>query len=248
MRDRDWIKARPVAHRGLHDVAAGVIENTPSAFSAAVANDFAIECDLQITADGEAIVYHDHVLGRLTEGDAPLRERTTTELKAVRFKATSDRMLTLAELLDLVGGRVPLFLEMKSRFDGDMRLPARVADVVKSYRGPFGVMSFDPDQVAELARIAPAVTRGIVAERWYVHREWMPLSPWQKQILGNLLHAPRTRPHFVNYAVKDLPAAAPLVARYAFGLPLLVWTVRTQADRAIASRWADQIVFEGFRP
>ncbi|HVX98185.1 MAG TPA: glycerophosphodiester phosphodiesterase family protein [Pseudorhodoplanes sp.] len=243
-----WLTARPVAHRGLHDAGAGVIENTATAFNAAIANDFAIECDLQITADGEAVVYHDHVLGRLTEGDAPLRTKTAAELKAVVFRNTPDRMMTLEELLALVDGRVPLFLEMKSRFDGDMRLPRRLTEITRGYRGAFGAMSFDPAQVEEIRRIAPEITRGIVAERWYVHQEWAGLSSFDKQVLGHLLHAPRTRPQFVNYAVKDLPAAAPLIARYLFGVPLLVWTVRTEADREKARRWANQIVFEGFRP
>ena len=244
----DWLSARPVAHRGLHDAAHGIIENTAAAFSAAAAGQFGIECDLQITADGEAIVHHDHVLGRLTEGDAPLRTKSAAELKAVPFKATADHMLTLGELCALVAGRVPLYLEMKSRFDGDMRLPARVADVVRSYAGPVAAMSFDPDLVAAIGRLAPGLPRGIVAERWYVHQEWAPLSAGRKRIMGNLLHGFRTRPHFVAYAVRDLPATAPLIARFAFGVPLLAWTVRNEADRARAARWANQMIFEGFRP
>jgi glycerophosphoryl diester phosphodiesterase len=244
----DWLTARPVAHRGLHDAAAGVIENMPAAFTAAIAGNYAIECDLQITSDGEAMVHHDHVLGRLNAGAAPVRDKTAAALKAVKFHGTAEHMITLAELLALVAGRVPLLLEMKSRFDGDMRLPARTAEIVRDYSGPVSVMSFDPDQVAEIARIAPGLPRGIVAERWYTHREWTPLSSRQKRVMGHLLHAFRTRPHFVNYAVKDLPAAAPLFARFAFGVPLLAWTVRTDADRQRARRWADQIVFEGFRP
>jgi glycerophosphoryl diester phosphodiesterase len=244
----DWLTARPVAHRGLHNAAAGVIENMPAAFAAAIAGNYAIECDLQITSDGEAMVHHDHVLGRLNEGAAPLRDKTAAALKAVTFNGTAERMITLAELLTLVAGRVPLLLEMKSRFDGDMRLPARTAEVVQNYAGPVSVMSFDPDQVAAIADIAPGLPRGIVAERWYTHKEWTPLSSRQKWVMGHLLHAFRTRPHFVNYAVKDLPVAAPLIARFAFGLPLFAWTVRTDADRKRARRWASQMVFEGFRP
>ncbi len=243
-----WLTARPIAHRGLHDAASGLIENTPSAFAAAIAGNYAIECDLQISSDGEAMVHHDDRLGRLNDGDAQLRTKSAAELQAVKFKATSDRMQTLKELLTQVSGRVPLVLEMKSRFDGDVRLPARMAEIVRGYSGPVAAMSFDPDQVAEIARIAPSLTRGIVAERWYADKEWAPLPQRQKWIMGNLLHVPRTRPHFVNYSLKDLPAVAPLVARYALGMPLLVWTVRSAADRAKAQRWADQMVFEGFRP
>src|ERR1700726_2246200 len=109
-----WLVARPVAHRGLHDAAAGIIENTPSAISAAIANDYAIEVDLQISADGEAMVHHDDVLGRLTEGAGPLAAMTAGQLKAVPFRSTTDRMITLGELCDLVAGRVTVLLELKS--------------------------------------------------------------------------------------------------------------------------------------
>src|SRR5712691_2753112 len=130
MASLDWLIARPVAHRGLHDSAASVIENTPSAFAAAVAGNYAIECDLQISADGDAMVHHDDALGRLTEGSGPLAALSAAELKRIPFRATADRMMTLGELTDLVGGRVTLVLELKSRLDRDARLIARVAQVL----------------------------------------------------------------------------------------------------------------------
>jgi len=247
MRNIEWLTARPIAHRGLHDAANGVIENMPSAFEAAIAGRYGIECDVQASADGEAMVHHDDALGRLTGGNAPLATLTTQALKAVAFKATADRMLTLAELCDLVGGRVPLIVEIKSRFDGDLRLTRRVADILVRYRGPAAAMSFDPAPIALLREIAPSLTRGIVAERHYTHHEWDALSAATKRNLAFFLHAPRTRPHFIAYSVKDLPAAPPLIARHLFGLPLLTWTVRSASDRNTAARYADQMIFEGFR-
>jgi hypothetical protein len=109
-------------------------------------------------------------------------------------------------------------------------------------------MSFDPAQVEALAAVAPGLPRGIVAERHYDHAEWAGLTAMRKVNLAFLLHAFHTRPHFLAYHVRDLPAAAPLCARYLFGLPLLTWTVRTDADRMRARRWANQMIFEGFRP
>jgi glycerophosphoryl diester phosphodiesterase len=244
----DWLTARPVAHRGLHDEAAGLIENTPSAFEAAVAGNYAIECDLQISADGEAMVHHDAALGRLTEGERELRTMTAAELKRVPFKATADRMFTLSDLCDLVGGRVPLVIELKSRFDAEPQLVARTAEVLQRYGGPAAAMSFDPRQIEALRASAPGLPRGIVAGRWYSDAGWGSLTFLQKQALGNLLHAFRTRPHFVAYDIGDLPALAPMTARYLFGLPLLTWTVRTAQERRRAARWASQMIFEGFRP
>jgi glycerophosphoryl diester phosphodiesterase len=243
----DWLIARPIAHRGLHDAVRGVMENTRSAFEAAIAGNYGIECDVQVSADGEAMVHHDDELGRLTEGGAPLAHLAAAALKQVVFKATPDRMLTLAELCDLVGGRVPLVVEIKSRFDGDLRLTHRVAEVLGTYNGPAAAMSFDPAPIATLREIAPRLTRGIVAERHYDHPEWDALPAGARRSLAFLLHAPRTRPQFIAYSVKDLPAAPPLIARHVFGLPLLTWTVRSADDRTTAARYADQMIFEGFR-
>ena len=232
MPDLDWLTARPIAHRGLHDAAAGVIENTADAFTAAIDCSYGIECDIQISADGVPIVHHDDALGRLTEGSGKLADMSAVEIKAVRFKAGGGRILTLGELCELVAGRAVLVLELKSRFDGDRRLAERVAAVLKTYRGPAAAMSFDPDLIAAFRQSTPGLPRGIVAEgRFALHT-----NAW------------RTRPHFVAYAVKDLPAAAPLIARSVFGLPLMTWTVRSEDDRLRARRWADQMIFEGWRP
>jgi glycerophosphoryl diester phosphodiesterase len=244
----DWLTARPVAHRGLHAAAEGVIENTPSAFAAAIAGNYAIECDVQVSADGEAMVHHDFALGRLTEGSAALSTLSAAALREVSFKATADRMQTLPELCAQVAGRVPLVVEIKSRHDGEVQLVRRVVDVLRDYAGPVAAMSFDPHLVAALRDLAPGLPRGIVAERRYDHPEWEKLTAAQKLSLGHLLHGFSTRPHFVAYRVQDLPAAAPLIARHVFGLPLLTWTVRTADDRSRAARWASQMIFEGFRP
>jgi len=225
-----------------------VIENTASAFKAAIAAGYGIETDVQISADGEAMVHHDDALGRLTEGAGRLADMSATAIRAASFKATADRILTLGELCDLVGGRAPLVIELKSHFNGDRRLVQRTAEVLAGYAGPAAVMSFDPGMIEAARLIAPKLARGIVAERHYDHDEWARLPASTKRRLAWLLHATRTRPQFIAYGVKDLPAVAPLVARWVFGLPLLTWTVRSEADRAAGQHWADQMIFEGWRP
>ena len=243
----DWLTARPIAHRGLHD-GATAIENTLSAFRAAIDGGYGIETDVQLTSDCEAMVHHDFALGRLTLGSRQLAAMTAAGLKEVPFKETSDRMMTLGELCDFVGGRVPLLIEIKSKFDGEVRLVKRAAEVVQAYAGPAALMSFDPGPIEVLREIAPEVPRGIVAERHYTDDEWDELTPEQKRSLPFLMHGVRTQPHFVAYHVKDLPSPAPWIARNLLGRPLLTWTVRTAEDQARAKRWADQMIFEGFRP
>ncbi len=248
MRAPDWLTARPVAHRGLHDAARGIIENMPAAAQAAIAGNFSIECDIQLTSDGEAMVHHDDVLGRLTEGSGALLGKTSAELKAIKFKDTPERMMTLGDLCALVAGRVPLVIEVKSHFNGDRKLVKRMAEVLASYSGPAVGMSFDPDQVLALREIMPHLARGIVAEREYTATDWPEASPEQRRGMTHLRHAFRTRPHFVAYWVNELPAAAPWIARNIFGLPLLSWTVRTPDQRERAARYADQMIFESFVP
>lgn len=248
MRAPDWLTARPVAHRGLHDRSRGIIENMPAAAEAAIAGNFSIECDIQLCADGEAMVYHDDALGRLTEGSGALLGMSSGELKAVRFKDTAERMMSLGDLCALVRGRVPLVIEVKSHFDGDRRLVARMVEVLRAYRGPAAGMSFDPHQVLALRDMMPELPRGIVAERSYDEADWPEATAAQRRGMLHLRHAFRTRPHFVAYWVNELPAAAPWLARNIFGLPLLTWTVRTPEQRDRAARYADQMIFEGFVP
>ena len=241
MNSPDWLTARPVAHRGLHDAARGVLENTPSSVTAAMAAGYGIEVDLQITADGEAMIYHDDALGRLTEGNGRLAAMTAADLRRAPFKATADRMISLGELCELVAGRATLVLELKSHFDGDRRLPLRVAEVLRGYPAPVAVMSFDPAQMALVREAAPQLLRGLVAER-------PKRSAAAAERARFLRQAWASRPQFIAYSVADLPSALPLIARYAMRLPLLTWTVRSEEDRRRAARWADQMIFEGFRP
>jgi glycerophosphoryl diester phosphodiesterase len=248
MRAPDWLTARPVAHRGLHDRARGIVENMPGAVSAAIAGNFAVEVDIQLSADGEAMVHHDDELGRLTDGADALLSLTSAQLKQVAFKDTPERMMTLGDLCALTAGRVPLVIEVKSHFDGDRSLVKRMADVLAAYRGPAAGMSFDPDQVMALRELAPQLPRGVVAERHYTGEDWPEASPAQRRDMTHLRHFFRSRPHFVSYRVNDLPAVAPWIAKHLFGLPLLTWTVRTSEQRERTARYADQMTFEGFVP
>ena len=247
MRAPAWLTARPIAHRGLHDRAAGMIENMPAAMHAAIAGHYAIETDVQLTADHEAMVHHDDVLGRLNEGNAALTDLTSAQLKLVRFKDTTERMMTLGDLCAVVDGRVPLVIELKSRFDGNVSIVDRIATVLTTYRGPIALMSFDPDMVEAVRIRMPNVTRGIVAESDYGEANWPKLTEAQRHDMTALRHIARTEPHFVSYNVNDLPADDALHAKQN-GCALITWTIRTEQQRMISERYADQMTFEGFRP
>jgi len=243
----NWLTARPIAHRAFHDRTHGRIENTISAVTAAIEHDFSIEVDLQLTADEQVIVFHDDRLDRLTESSGRVDRLNLTALRAVSLRDTSDKILTLDELLEAVAGKVPLVLELKSRWTGDRRLERAVATKLAGYSGLVAVMSFDPGAMRAMRHLVPHLPRGLVADRFSA-ANWQGLSAFRRWTLRHLLASVYVMPEFIAFDVSALPATAPLLIRHVFGLPLLTWTVRAPGERETASRWAGQMIFEGFNP
>ena len=244
----EWLTRQPVAHRGLHDADAGIIENTLPAVEAAIAGGFAIEVDLQAAKGDIPVVFHDDTLDRLTKESGPVKTLTPEELAAIPFKDTDARIPSLDELLEAVGGKVPLVLEIKTDWTSAGALEKAIAERLATYQGPVAVMSFDPRSVIAFREIAPGLPRGIVSERYSDPGHWPELTASQRRTLGWMTHLFQSRPHFVAYGINDLPAFMPLMLRLVFGMPLLTWTVRTPEHRARARRWANQMIFEGFTP
>ncbi|AWN45852.1 glycerophosphodiester phosphodiesterase [Methylobacterium terrae] len=244
----DWLTARPIAHRGLHDRAAGIPENTVAAAEAAISGGYAIECDVQLSRDGEAMVFHDAGLGRLTGADGPVRERDAADLKTLTVLGSGEAVPTLPEFLSRIAGRTPLIVEVKTRHDGDLALARRTAEVVAAYDGPVAVKSFDPIVVGALADLVPGIPRGIVAESGHDDPAYAALTEAQRHGLGQLLHFSESRPDFLSWRVDDLPNAATHLCRLLGRMPVMTWTVRTEAQVRLARAHADQMVFEGFRP
>ena len=244
----DWLVRQPIAHRGLHDRGAGVVENSTTAARAAMSRNYAIECDVQLTADLEAVVFHDFTLDRLTHESGPVEDLRADRLGGVALLGSADRIPLLSAFLATVDGRVPLVCEIKSRFEGDLRLADRVADLAAAYQGPLALKSFDPQVIAHLRSHSWAGPLGIVAEAAYDDPEWSGLAPQLKRDLSHFLHFGETRPDFLSYHVGDLPNAVPYLCRTAIGIPVMAWTVRTPEQRQRAATWADQMVFEGFVP
>ncbi|MHA7773178.1 glycerophosphodiester phosphodiesterase family protein [Roseibium sp. M-1] len=244
------IFARPIAHRGYHDADNGIIENTPTAIQRAVERGFAIEVDVQETSDGEALVFHDYTLDRLADGTGRVIDQTAADLTRLQMKTGTDRLWLLRDLFDLVDGKVPLVIEIKSlmRRDAQMDFVRHVTSQVADYKGPACIKSFDPDMLSIARGHNPDVLRGIVADAAEPGPDYARYGRVDRFILRHLLHAPRTRPHFISYGIKDLPKAGPSLLHSVFKLPLMTWTVRTSDQREKAGRYADQIVFEGFDP
>jgi len=245
-RDLSWLTATPVAHRGLHGLESGVVENLPRAFQAAIDGGYAIECDLQLSADGEAMVFHDSTLDRLTVEQGKVFKRTAAELKSVAFKDTDDRMQTLGEFLDQVAGKVVPVIELKIKNGHEGPLEERVAHVLASYRHPAAIMSFNPRSMGWFAAKAPEITRGQLSYG-YRDRNAAGLPAIQRFALRHMVFNLQSRPHFVGFDINALPQWS-VALRRSLGIPVLTWTVRTEAHRDTAAMHADQIIFETFRP
>jgi len=246
----NWLVAKPIAHRGLHNKAEGILENTISAAEAAIERGFPIELDVQLTGDGEAIVFHDFELDRLTGATGSVVERKLSDLTGIGIAGAKggDKIPSLKDYLAAIAGRTPLVIEIKSKFDGDMRLTKRVVEILNDYSGPFVIKSFDPDIVATLRTIAPHISRGIIGELDYASKADSFMTDDLRHRLSNLLHFGESQPQFVSWKVHNLPCAAPYLCKAIGNLPLMTWTVRTPEDRARAEKHADQMVFEGFLP
>jgi glycerophosphoryl diester phosphodiesterase len=242
--------ARPIAHRGLHARETGRVENGLSAFRAAVERGYAIECDIQPAADHVPMVFHDDRLERLTNQSGPVADRTSGELAHLTLSGGSDRIPRLSDLLDLVAGRVPLIVEIKSAWTA---LPSRyldeIAGRVLAYQGPIAVMSFDPAVMVEMRARAPEIPRGIVSGVYRDTGWWRDvLDADRSERLTHLLESADAAPDFYSYHVKDLPTPVTRYVREVQRVPLICWTVTTPEDRAIAARWSDAPTFEGYEP
>jgi glycerophosphoryl diester phosphodiesterase len=241
---------RPIAHRGLHSARKGIIENTGPAFEAAIAKGYGIECDVRAAADGLPVVFHDERLNRLVDGRGPVSQVKARDLQALRHRVGGAPILTFAELLELVGARAPLLVEIKSEWTlPDQTFLSDIASLASAYDGPIALMSFDPAIMSKIRTLAPNIARGIISGS-FVGAGWWTRRIGRKRAvaLRNLLESGPVAPDFYAYEVNALPTHVIDYIRFVAGLPVFTWTVRTPRQREIARKWADAIIFEGFEP
>ncbi len=232
-----WLGEWDYAHRGLH--GPGLPENSPAAFAAAIGRGMGIECDVQRSYDGQAMVFHDAELSRLTAEHGPVARRTAEELGRIVLSGGSDTIPTLRAVLDQIGGKVPLLIEIKSPKDELRRVSTTcmaVRRVLEGYQGKHAVMSFDPRIVRWFADHSPLTVRGLV-----VTEENGKALPGMIRRRLSLWHA---RPDFLAYDIRDLPSRFAAAQRRR-GLPVLTWTVRSAEHRERADEHADAPIAEG---
>ena len=238
---------RPIAHRGLHDRSRGIIENSRSAFEAAIEGNFSIECDLQLSKDGIPIVFHDPKLERLVGRPGLVRDHTAAELTAMPLldSAAGECPQTFADFLAQIAGRALLQVELKRQTHEDTaRLAEAAAAELKSYSGPVTVESFDPQLIASIRRAGFSGPLGIIVAR---NDDYPGLSRSDRFNLKHLIHAPWSRFDFISCSKDGLDMPAIRFFR-ALGTPVTAWTIRSAAEATAAAGQSSQIVFESFLP
>lgn len=236
MKDTSFLTRLPIAHRGLHDGNRERWENTLPAFRAAVDAGFAIELDVQLSSDGAVLVFHDEALERLTGRDGHIHELSAADAATVAIGGTTDTIPTLPQVLELIGGTVPVVIELKGNLGHDSGLVEAVAKALAPYEGDAAIMSFAHWHVRNFAAQAPGVVCGLTAEGLR--------SGQMESHFSMLAHGI----DFVSYHVDELPNPFVAFVRERLDMPVITWTVREPEQVERTRTHADQMTFEGFRP
>lgn len=237
----------PLAHRALHDVSDGRPENSRAAIRAAISHGYGIEIDLQLSADAEAMVFHDYALERLADAKGPVRLLSSDALGQTPLRGGDEGIPTFGEVLEIVAGQVPVLVELKDQ-DGAMGpdigpLEAATAQALACYAGPVALMSFNPHSVARMAELCPDIPRGIVTSS-YTPADW-PLSDDTCTHLRAIPDFDRVRASFISHEAADLGRDRVAELRSG-GANILCWTVRSPEAEAEARKVAHNVTFEGY--
>jgi glycerophosphoryl diester phosphodiesterase len=211
--------------------------------------NYAIECDIQRTKGGEAVVFHDFSLDRLMQAEGRVDAFRADELGQLTYKDWDQRIVALTDFLVRIGGRTPVIVEIKSRYDGDMCLTDRGMAAAAAYPGPVCLKSFDPAVLIHLRAAGATCPLGLVAQAHYdTGEEWAGLPQDLRASFADLRDFPLARPDFLSWNLADLPHAVPMLCRTGIGMPVMTWIVRSREALARGRLWADQIIFDGFEP
>lgn len=226
------------AHRGLH--GDGVPENALQAFEKAVQAGYGIELDVQLSSDGVVMVFHDYTLTRMTGREEKLCSLTSQELQSLSLAGTDQTIPTLSQVLELIDGRVPLLVELKGE-DLNADLCPKVASLLKDYKGPYCVESFNPLLIKSVRKALPGVYCGQLYTNVCRDKKKHSLL---NMILSAMAFNFLARPNFIAYNEKDRHTLPVRLACGLYGAPRFVWTVRTEQGVEAAHKAGEYPIFE----
>ncbi|VAW23310.1 Glycerophosphoryl diester phosphodiesterase [hydrothermal vent metagenome] len=244
---------RPIAHRGLHDRENGVIENSKSAFAAAMEKNYSIECDLQLSGDGVPMVFHDDLLDRLTNQKGALAKLSAGQLSRIRLSGSKngDQIQSFAEFLDQIEGKTALVVELKNQTDGrNAELATAAVETARAYQGALAFKSFSPILLSQARAVGYNGPLGIIVSRFSANElkdKAVKLNAMERFFLRHMLHYPKTRFNFISANHAALKLAAVRIFRQ-FGFKVMAWTIRSAETERAVTGLADQVVFENYLP
>ncbi|MGR4866364.1 glycerophosphodiester phosphodiesterase family protein [Caulobacter sp. LARHSG274] len=232
-----------VAHRGLWS-PGGAPENSLAAFQAACAAGYAIELDVQLTADNHVVVFHDDHLERLTGAEGRPRDHAVADLTRLTLSGTEETIPTLADALTVIGHRAMVYIELKTPFGEVGELEKRVSEILLDHNGPIAVIGFNPYSHAWFAEHQPQILRGLDSYAWSDENA-RKLAPEIRKSLAALEHVEIARPDFLALGLDMLPSPQADRLR-AQGMPVIAWTVRSAEQWSGVRDHCDNLIFEGF--
>lgn len=225
----NWLNKLPIAHRGLHSNANNIYENTKESFLAAVNENYAIECDVVLSKDHEVVVFHDENLKRLCNLDKNVSNLTMNELRSLKIYESNSNIISLDEMLHVVSAHVPIIIEIKGKFTPFIE--ERIQEIIRSYRGPIALKTFNLKSVEWLIKFLPYVYKGLVIDS--------NTNNFESILDLNI--------DFVSCDIEFIESN--LVDRLKKkGLPIITWTVDNEDKKKKANLIADNIIFENIRP
>ena len=233
-----WLITRASAHRGFH--GNGIPENSKPAFLKAIELGYPIETDVQLTSDLVPVCFHDDTLNRMTGKDARIWDVSFEDVRKLKLADSDEQIMTFEEFLNLVDGRVPLLIEIKSQPPHNEDVAKKVIDLLKNYKGEYVIQSFDPRVMRVIRKIAPTVIRGQLIEPEKNEK----LNPLTHFILSKGLMNFMSKPDFINYNAKYLP----LSRRLKKGKRVLCWTIQNEVEEEKALPFVEGYVFENIVP
>jgi len=239
----DLLFAPPIAHRGLW-APGGAPENSLAAFQAACAHGYGVELDVQLSADGEAMVFHDAKLARMTGAQGRVGDHPAADLTRLRLGGTDETLPTLAETLTVIGHRALVLIELKTAAGDVGALERRVHEVLIDHNGPAAVIGFNPYSHAWFAQHHPKVLRGLNSYA-YNDDAARTLAPPQRAAFARLEQVAIARPHFLALGSDILPSPRAAELRRG-GMPVIAWTMRGPEQWDSFKDCCDNLIFEGF--
>ena len=232
------------AHRGLYEKDQSVPENSLEAFRRAAANGYGVELDVQLTKDGEVVVFHDDSVDRMTDAKGRVDSFTLQELQALPLMGTAERIPLFTDVMAVLDGVSPTIVELKTTKDIDP-LCRKTLAILRTLKGPFCVESFDPRIVRWFYKNAPDLMRGQLTESYRCWRK-AGKSVWQSFLMGTLCFNFLSHPQFIAFGRGRRPLSWFLGKL--FGTAHVFWTALPDHDQALLQKRYDCIIFQYYRP